>query len=156
MISRRSSGSMRAESAVEPTRSENITVTWRRSAVSWVFSSVAAMASESGSFGHRNEGRDRLQQPLAMAERRDAHILEIVVCQPTQQLAVDVVGAKHLGILGETDPAEPTVDVQVQSPRLLSAAVFEMGRVMAPAVIPRGFSNQPWIRHVDANHSTAA
>ena len=35
MTSRRSSGSMRAESAVEPTRSENITVTWRRSAVSW-------------------------------------------------------------------------------------------------------------------------
>ena len=33
MISRRSSG-LRAESAVEPTRSENITVTWRRSAVS--------------------------------------------------------------------------------------------------------------------------
>jgi hypothetical protein len=25
------------------------------------------------------------------------------------------------------DPAEPTVDVQVQSPRLLSAAVFEKG-----------------------------
>ena len=32
MTSRKSSGSMRAESAVEPTRSENITVTWRRSA----------------------------------------------------------------------------------------------------------------------------
>ena len=32
MISRRSSGSMRAESAVEPTKSANITVTWRRSA----------------------------------------------------------------------------------------------------------------------------
>src|SRR5262249_24860051 len=32
MTSRRSSGSMRADSAVEPTRSENITVTWRRSA----------------------------------------------------------------------------------------------------------------------------
>ena len=40
MTSRRSSGSMRAESAVEPTRSENITVTWRRSAVSWDFGSV--------------------------------------------------------------------------------------------------------------------
>ena len=25
---------------------------------------------------------------------------------------------------------------------------------MAARVIPRGFSNQPWIRHVDANHST--
>ena len=33
MTSRKSSGSMRADSAVEPTRSENITVTWRRSAV---------------------------------------------------------------------------------------------------------------------------
>src|ERR671932_163898 len=32
MISRRSSGSRRAESAVEPTRSQNITVSWRRSA----------------------------------------------------------------------------------------------------------------------------
>src|SRR5262249_25434217 len=34
MTSRRSSGSMRVESAVEPTKSENITVTWRRSAAS--------------------------------------------------------------------------------------------------------------------------
>src|SRR5215831_2924380 len=32
MTSRRSSGSIRADSAVEPTKSENITVTWRRSA----------------------------------------------------------------------------------------------------------------------------
>ena len=32
MTSRRSSGSMRADRAVEPTKSENITVTWRRSA----------------------------------------------------------------------------------------------------------------------------
>jgi hypothetical protein len=29
--------------------------------------------------------------------------------------------------LGETDPAEPSVDVQVQSPGLLSAAAFEKG-----------------------------
>src|SRR5712691_6409342 len=32
MIARRSSGSKRADSAVEPTRSQNITVSWRRSA----------------------------------------------------------------------------------------------------------------------------
>ena len=42
MTSRKSSGSMRAERAVEPTRSENITVTCRRSAVSWGFSSTVA------------------------------------------------------------------------------------------------------------------
>jgi hypothetical protein len=27
---------------------------------------------------------------------------------------------------------------------------------LALAMIPRRFLNQPWIRHVDANHSTAA
>src|SRR6266404_5293442 len=37
-----------------------------------------------------------------MAERRDADVLEIVVCQPAEQLAVNVVGAENLGILGET------------------------------------------------------
>jgi hypothetical protein len=60
-----------------------------------------------------------------MAKRRDADVLEIVVCQPAQQLAVDVVSAENLGILGEADPTEPTVDVQVHSLGLLSAAVFE-------------------------------
>ena len=59
-----------------------------------------------------------------MAERRDADVLEIVVGQPAQQLDVDVVGAEHLGILGEADPAEPTVDVQVQSPRAVVSGSF--------------------------------
>ena len=99
-------------------------MTWRRSAAgAWV---SRRLASET-EFGDRAKRRDRLQQLLAMAERHDADVLEIVVGQLAQQLDVDVVGAKHLGILGETDPAEPTVDVQVQSPGLLSAAVFEKG-----------------------------
>src|SRR5215472_6730077 len=34
MTSRKSSGSSRADSSVEPTRSQNITVSWRRSALS--------------------------------------------------------------------------------------------------------------------------
>jgi hypothetical protein len=37
---------MSVESAVEPTKSANITVTWRRSAVSWVFGSVTATGIE--------------------------------------------------------------------------------------------------------------
>src|SRR5262249_20086328 len=94
-------------------------------------------------YGDGYQGRDRLQQLLAMAERRDADVLEIVVCQLAEQLAVDVVGAENLGILSETDPAEPIVDVQVQPPPgLLSAAVFEKLESLAPTVIPRGFLNQ--------------
>ena len=49
--------------------------------------------------------RDRLQQFLAMAKRRDADVLEIIVGQPAQYLTVDVVGPEHLGILSEADPA---------------------------------------------------
>ena len=59
-----------------------------------------------------------------MAERRDADVLEIVVCQPAQQLVVNVIGAEHLGVLGQTDPAEPTFDVQVPSPWALVSGSF--------------------------------
>src|SRR6516164_3037731 len=45
MSSRRSSGSIRAASAVEPTRSENITVTCRRSAASAVRGAGGATAA---------------------------------------------------------------------------------------------------------------
>ena len=40
MTSRRSSGSMRVDSAVEPTKSENMTVTWRRSRQAWCGSNL--------------------------------------------------------------------------------------------------------------------
>ena len=39
---------MRADSAVEPTKSENITVTWRRSAVSILAAAGGAEAAASG------------------------------------------------------------------------------------------------------------
>jgi hypothetical protein len=91
------------------------------------FGSIVRLRSNQRRLRRRRNGRNRFQQLLAMAERHDADVLEIVVGQPTQQLDVDVVGAENLSILGETDPAEPTVDVQVQSPGLLSAAVFENG-----------------------------
>ena len=59
-----------------------------------------------------------------MAERRDADVLEIIVGQPAQQLDVDVVGAKHLGILGEQYREEPTVDVGIQSPGAFVSGSF--------------------------------
>jgi hypothetical protein len=47
-----------------------------------------------------------------MAKRRDANFPEIVAGQAVQQVAVDVIGAEQLAILGKANPAEPTVDVQ--------------------------------------------
>ena len=67
-----------------------------------------------------------------MAQRREANVLEIVVGQPAQQVAVNVVVAERLGILVETDPAEPTVDVQVQSPGSCQQQFLKMVESLAP------------------------
>src|SRR6266849_3110742 len=48
MISRMSSGSSREESAVEPTRSQNMTVSWRRSADAAAWEIGAAVAGFGG------------------------------------------------------------------------------------------------------------
>ena len=59
---------MRADSAVEPTRSENITVTWRRSAVSWGFGSVVGAWSMPLAWQPYWRSRERGQAFSASAE----------------------------------------------------------------------------------------
>jgi hypothetical protein len=61
-----------------------------------------------------------------MAEQ-DAQLLQILIRQIGEDGEIDPVLAKRLRVLLQTDPAEPTVDVQVQSFRPLSAAVLEKG-----------------------------
>ena len=51
----------------------------------------------------------------------------MLIGEVTKHIDIDRIVAKRLRVLVQTDPAEPTVDVQVQSPGLLSAAVFEKG-----------------------------
>ena len=51
----------------------------------------------------------------------------MLIGEITKHVGIDRIVAKRLRVLLQTDPAEPTVDVQVQSPRLMSAAVFEKG-----------------------------
>ena len=83
MTSRRSSGSMRAASAVEPTRSENITVTWRRSAVScglrlgrWQLQRRCRMCLlDAPQLGN---GAKHL---TPMTERRNANLFEVLIGQ---------------------------------------------------------------------------
>ena len=76
MTSRRSSGSIRAESAVEPTRSENITVTWRRSAVSWGFGSAGGDSRRCRSASDRASSPDG-RSIFRRCPSRDAEFLEV-------------------------------------------------------------------------------
>ena len=95
---------MRAESAVEPTRSENITVTWRRSAVSWA----------SAPFGRRFRCCGR--GPLKFADGRehlpsmpegDTEVLQILIGQVGEYRDINLVLGKALSVLGHAELFEP-------------------------------------------------
>ena len=70
---------MRAESAVESTKSENITVTWRRSAVMSLTGAVTvSMGADGADVGIRVQVRDCVEQDAAMAYRGDTQFLQVL------------------------------------------------------------------------------
>ena len=86
---------MRVDIAVEPTRSENITVTWRRSAVSCGF----GLGGNAGS-GMISSNR---RQHLSPMPERDAKVLKVLVGQMSQYGGINVVLGKALGVLGHAE-----------------------------------------------------
>ena len=90
MTSRKSSGSSRDESEVEPTRSQNITVSCRRSASivgGEIGVGVALTAGWAESrVGSAPQGSDRGQQLAAMADRGNADADQVVGRQLRQHL----------------------------------------------------------------------
>ena len=104
MISRRSSGSRRADSAVEPTRSQNITVTWRRSAASWEVCRKRRIGC-----GYRVAQRgDGIEQLAAMPDGADAKLFQVLRRQTRQDRVVDRIVAERRLILFETKAPQPT------------------------------------------------
>ena len=100
MISRKSSGSIRAESAVEPTRSENITVTWRRSArSSGVMLGAADVVASSTGGGLVPASVRRVaiasSSLTAMPNCCDAKILQVLVRQARKNRLVYLVLAER-------------------------------------------------------------
>ena len=69
---------------------------------------------------------ERLSGSLSAATDRDGlgrlpqavrpELPQVLVGQVTEGVGIDRIVAKRLRVLLQTDPAEPTVDVQVQSP----------------------------------------
>src|SRR3954466_14454664 len=100
-----SSGSNCAERAVEPTRSQNITVSWRRSALSrgvvWDEAGGPAGGGPRRPPGARRgsaQSRGRAEDLAAMPEE-DAEFLEILVRQIANDAKVDGVLDETLGVL---------------------------------------------------------
>ena len=93
-----SSGSRRAESAVEPTRSQNITVRWRRSA-------SCRRACSAINFGLIEFG-DHAQHFAAMAEQ-DPEPIEVLVRQFGKDTKIDPVLGKTQRVLPKPKLLEP-------------------------------------------------
>src|SRR5262252_8717575 len=98
MSSRRSSGSNRVESGVEPTRSQNITVSWRRSASL----EAGAVTAEVGA-----ERSDGVQQLAPVADRCNANLPEILRCQLRQHFPIDLVVAEGRHIAPKAQTLQP-------------------------------------------------
>jgi hypothetical protein len=81
MTSRKSSGSILAENAVEPTRSQNITVTWRRSAASR--GCRGNRRTFSGDRRSSLQVGDGAQQFATMSERHNADLFEVLIGEVT-------------------------------------------------------------------------
>ncbi len=145
---------MRAERAVEPTRSENITVTWRRSAAP--SSARDATAGGGAGTGAAAAGRaielgDRAQQLPPMTQRGHPEFFQVLVRQIGQDGKIDVVLAKALGVLAETELLEPLRNLLHSGPhrRLTRSRDQRREKVLSEKLLRREKKSRgnPRVRH---------
>src|ERR1700730_15114129 len=108
MTSRKSSGSSRAESSVERTRSQNITVSCRRSASA---PPLPSPASEGRAREGAIECSDGVKQASTRPDQTDAKILQVLGGQARQYPCVDLVCAERRLVLLEAEPPQPIRDI---------------------------------------------
>ena len=102
---------MRAERAVEPTRSENITATWRRSAVScgcWFRLSCAPKP-------HWKARGSR--EAFSTCLRRDPEVFKMLIGQVGKDGEINAVFGKTLRVLGHPEFLEPVGNLLHRGPR---------------------------------------
>ena len=100
---------MRADSAVEPTRSENITVTWRRSAVSWGLGPNRAPLG-SGAAGTAPASL-RSREHYSPMPQQDAYVFQVLISYMGKRRDSDPVLSKTLHVLGHAELFEPVCKV---------------------------------------------
>ena len=59
---------------------------------------------------------DRFEQPLAMAERSDTKLAQVIRRQATQHPAIDVIGDKSIRVLAKAQPFQPATNVHPRAP----------------------------------------
>src|SRR6516225_7672021 len=121
MTSRRSSGSMRADNAVDPTKSENITVTWRRSARSsgralGALDGVAASTEGCLPLASLRRTAMASNRLHTVTKRGDSKLLQVLVRQARENRLVYVILAEDRLILPEANAPQPDHNVHDGDP----------------------------------------
>ena len=117
MTSRISSGSSRVESVVEPTRSTNMTVSWRRSAWDGAVGPRQGAASSlipTGGGGGPARASDRLEHDLARPQRQP-ELAQVGVGQLGQGPGRDLGVLKRRRVALQPQVAQPSRDVDFLS-----------------------------------------
>src|SRR5438105_2627207 len=101
MTSRKSSGSRRAASAVEPTRSENITVQLPAFGIGRCRGIAGRCCPGGGRCAERGDG---VKEPATVSSEHHAEILEILSRQLRQRIPIDLVIAegRHIALKAQT------------------------------------------------------
>ena len=112
---------MRTDSAVEPTKSENITVTWRRSARSsgeMLGALDVVAASAEGALPALSACRrsDSFQEHPAVTDRTNADFLQVLLREARQDPLVYLVIAECRLVSFEAQAPQPTSDVHRGAP----------------------------------------
>src|SRR4029077_17018525 len=96
---------MRAERAVEPTKSENITVTWRRSAASWGLGSVTAWTCDVA--GAAPASSLIARRILRRITKEDAEVFQVLIGKVAKDRKINGVFSKTSRVLGHAELFEP-------------------------------------------------
>jgi hypothetical protein len=95
---------MRTESAVEPTRSENITVIWRRS------------APPASAMPERHRPAPQRTQHLSSITEDDTEVFQVLISQVAKDREINAVFGEPLGVLGHAEFFEPVRNLLHRGP----------------------------------------
>ena len=160
MTSRKSSGSMRAESAVEPTRSENINrdlATLGGVLRLWLGSGGGSRRCWSRA-GHLGDG----SQHLSAVPEQNADVLQVLIGQMSEYREINSVLSKTLSVLGHAELFEPVCNLLhrrrpfgYDDIRVLDRHGTKSTTRAKPVVGPRRSGHQRRLKWSDFNERTA-
>ena len=130
---------MRAERAVEPTRSENITVTWRRSAVSRGGASPAARMPSAPAPVFGVASRLAIERSNLRRAEQNAELLQVLIREIGQDAVVYCVIAKRGLVLLKAKAPQPAR--HVHDTTVLTQACAMIDRTWRPVQGEVNFSS---------------